>query len=62
MIRLAFFILVLGLAMLLGPILANHPGYVMLVVAGVTIEATFIGLMLVLFVSIFWLLVVVVGF
>ncbi|MCT6698265.1 heme biosynthesis HemY N-terminal domain-containing protein [Rheinheimera sp. 4Y26] len=58
MIRLAFFILVFGLAMLLGPILANHPGYVMLVVAGVTIEATFIGLMLVLFGTILacWLL------
>lgn len=53
MIRLAFFILVLGLAMLVGPILANHPGYVMVVVAGVTIEATFVGLMLVLFASIF---------
>lgn len=48
MIRLALLIAILGLAMLLGPVLANHPGYVMLVVAGVTIEATFIGLMLVL--------------
>ncbi len=48
MIRLALLITILGLAMLLGPVLANHPGYVMLVVAGVTIEATFVGLMLVL--------------
>jgi HemY protein len=48
MIRLALFVIVLGLAMLLGPVLANHPGYVMIVVAGVTIEATFVGLILVL--------------
>ena len=36
----------LALAMFLGPIIWNNPGYVMIVVAGVTIEATFFGLML----------------
>ena len=49
MIRMSILIIVLlGLAMLLGPVLANHPGYVMIVVAGVTIEATFVGLILVI--------------
>lgn len=48
MIRLALVIIGLALAMLLGPVLANHPGYVMVVIAGITIEATFVGLMLVL--------------
>lgn len=49
MIRMSIVIIVLlGLAMLLGPVLANNPGYVMIVVAGITIEATFVGLMLVL--------------
>lgn len=38
----------LGLAMLLGPIIWNNPGYVMIVVAGVTIEATFVGLILII--------------
>ncbi len=58
MIRLALFITVLGLAMLLGPVLANHPGYVMIVVAGVTIEATFVGLILVVLgtVLVWWIL------
>ena len=47
MIRMSIVIIVLlGLAMLLGPVLANNPGYVMIVVAGITIEATFVGLML----------------
>lgn len=59
MIRMALLIVVvLGLAMLLGPVLANHPGYVMIVVAGVTIEATFVGLILVVFGSLlaWWVL------
>jgi uncharacterized protein HemY len=58
MIRLALLIAILGVAMLLGPVLANHPGYVMLVVAGITIEATFIGLMLVMLLTVLgcWLL------
>lgn len=46
MIRLLFAMLVLALAMLLGPVLANHPGYVMLVLGGVTVEATVVGMLL----------------
>ena len=43
MIRLALLIAILGIAMLVGPILANNPGYVMLVFGGITLEATLIG-------------------
>lgn len=48
MIRLALLIAILGIAMLVGPILANNPGYVMLVFGGITLEATLIGLLFVL--------------
>lgn len=48
MIRLIVAIAVLGLAMWLGPILVNHPGYVMIVVGGITIEATLINMVLLL--------------
>lgn len=37
---------VLGLAMLLGPILVNNPGYIMLVVGGITVEATLINVLI----------------
>jgi uncharacterized protein HemY len=43
MMRMAFLLILLVIAMLLGPILANHPGYVMLVVGGITIEATLVA-------------------
>jgi uncharacterized protein HemY len=43
MMRIALLLLILVVAMLLGPILANHPGYVMLVVGGITIEATLVS-------------------
>jgi HemY protein len=46
MIRLLFAMLVLALAMLFGPVLANHPGYVMLVLGGITVEATVVGMLL----------------
>lgn len=39
-------IIVLGLAMLLGPIIVNNPGYIMLVVGGVTIEATLVNMLI----------------
>lgn len=48
MIRLIIAIAVLGLAMWLGPILVNHPGYVMIVVGGITIEATLIKMLFLL--------------
>ncbi len=48
MIRLIFAMVVLALAMLVGPILANHPGYVMLVIGGITVEATVVGMLLAL--------------
>lgn len=48
MIRLIVAIAVLGLAMWLGPILVNHPGYVMIVVGGITIEATLIKMVFLL--------------
>lgn len=46
MIRLIVAIAVFGLAMWLGPLLVNHPGYVMIVVGGITIEATLINMVL----------------
>lgn len=57
MIRLIFAMVLLGLAMLVGPILSNHPGYVMLVVGGITVEATLVGMLLalLLFSSVLWL-------
>lgn len=46
MIRLLFAMVLLALAMLFGPVLANHPGYVMLVLGGITVEATVVGMIL----------------
>jgi HemY protein len=46
MMRLLFAMLLLAAAMLIGPVLANHPGYVMLVLGGVTVEATVVGMIL----------------
>ena len=50
-------IVVLGLAMLLGPIIVNNPGYIMLVVGGVTVEATLVNLLILLALAgfVFWL-------
>lgn len=58
MIRLIFAMVVFGLAMLIGPVLSNHPGYVMLVVGGITVEATLVGFLLALTVFLLglWLL------
>lgn len=58
MIRLIFAVVVFGLAMLIGPVLSNHPGYVMLVVGGITVEATLVGFLLALTVFLIglWLL------
>lgn len=53
---------VLILAMLLGPVLINNPGYIKIIVAGYTIEMTLLGLLLALLataivLSVLWLLV-----
>ena len=37
---------ILILAMLLGPVLINNPGYIKIIVAGYTIEMTLLGLLL----------------
>lgn len=48
MIKLLLLTLILILAMLLGPVLINNPGYIKLIVAGYSVEMTLLGLVIAL--------------
>ncbi|MDX3772626.1 heme biosynthesis HemY N-terminal domain-containing protein [Chromatiaceae bacterium AAb-1] len=60
MMRWGLLILVLALAMVLGPLIANNPGYIKVVLAGRSFEMTAVGLLLVLTVTVLALWFVVV--
>jgi uncharacterized protein HemY len=53
MSKLLLLTLILILAMLLGPVLINNPGYIKLIVAGYSVEMTLLGLVIAL--AIAWL-------
>lgn len=52
MSKLLLLTVLLILAMLLGPVLINNPGYIKIIVAGYTIEMTLLGLLLALFAAV----------
>lgn len=51
MMRYLILIFVLALAMLLGPVIVNNPGYIKLIIAGYSLEMTLLGLILVLVIA-----------
>ncbi|MCH8538074.1 MAG: heme biosynthesis protein HemY [Alkalimonas sp.] len=59
MIKILLALLLLAVAMWLGPVVFNQPGYVRIVLAGYTIEMTVVGLVIMLLVAtlLLWLLV-----